>query len=87
VTVSLSCHEAVERLWDLLDGDLEDGDQDAVEAHLDWCLRCCGELVFAHHLRSMLRDRSAVAVPPDVHGRLSAFLAEVCEPRAEEPAG
>ena len=46
----ISCGAAVERLWDFLDHELDDDDHRAIEAHLAFCRRCCGELEFAKHL-------------------------------------
>lgn len=76
----MSCSDAVEMLWELIDGDLDDVNRAALDRHLAWCLRCCGELEFARHLRRMLRERSHVTMPADVHGRLESFIDEVCGP-------
>lgn len=76
----VGCSEAVEMLWELIDGDLDAVDRGALDRHLAWCLRCCGELDFARQLRRLLRERSGTAIPPDVQGRLEAFVDEVCAP-------
>ena len=49
----ITCGAAVEQLWAFLDHELDDRDQRAVEAHLAFCRRCCGEMEFAKHLRRL----------------------------------
>jgi hypothetical protein len=47
-----------------------------VEAHLDTCTKCCGELEFNKHLRTMVAERNAVPVmPPELRGRIEGLLA------------
>ena len=47
----ITCTEAVKQLWDYLDGALPDDDRAAIEEHLSFCRRCCGEVEFAEELR------------------------------------
>lgn len=81
----MRCGEALARLWDYLDGDLSAVDHDAVEEHLAFCLRCCGELEFAQELRHLLRTKGHDAIPPTVHTRLLAFLDRIDEERTHVP--
>lgn len=76
----MGCSQAVERLWDLLDENIEATDRAALDRHLALCVRCCGQLAFARELRSMLHERSQVDLPTDVQGRLEDFIDEVCAP-------
>jgi anti-sigma factor (TIGR02949 family) len=70
----MSCADAVRRLWDLLEDDLGAADRSAVEAHLAWCRRCCGELAFARELQHLLRARTAEPVPGEVRDRLEQLI-------------
>lgn len=70
----MGCRDAVRRLWEYLDQRLEDHDERALEDHLAFCLRCCGELAFARELRALLRDRSRAAIPGDVRERLESVI-------------
>lgn len=70
----IGCREAVRRLWDYLDGALEDADQSAVDDHLDFCLRCCGELAFARELQGVLQAKTAPDLAPAVEERLMGVL-------------
>jgi mycothiol system anti-sigma-R factor len=73
----ITCAEAVEQLWEYLDGTLADGDRAAIEEHLSFCRRCCGEVEFAEELRGFLAREAAEEIPNDVRMRLLATLEEL----------
>jgi anti-sigma factor (TIGR02949 family) len=73
----IGCAEAVRRLWDFLDHDLDAADQAAVEAHLAWCRRCCGELAFAREMQRLLRTGTGADLPPEVQDRLERTIDEL----------
>jgi anti-sigma factor (TIGR02949 family) len=73
----ISCQEAVGRLWEYLDGTLGEADHAAIEQHLSFCRRCCGEAEFAEELRKFLRAAADVELPDDVRTRLAATLDEL----------
>lgn len=73
----ISCADAVEQLWEYLDGTLADGDRAAIEEHLSFCRRCCGEVEFAEELRGFLAREAAEEIPNDVRMRLLATLDEL----------
>jgi anti-sigma factor (TIGR02949 family) len=75
----ISCDAAVERLWAFLDQELDDHDHQAVEAHLAFCRRCCGELEFAKHLRRLLATKDAAELAAEVRARLDRFIDELAE--------
>lgn len=81
----IGCREAVAHLWDMLDGRLDEVDQRALDRHLAWCLRCCGELAFAGEVREMLQQRSTVPLPDDARRRLESFIDDLVEPIGEVP--
>lgn len=70
----ISCAEAVNQLWELLDGALVDEDRSRMEEHLAFCRRCCGELEFAEELQAFLASQPPDAMPPAVRGRMDAYL-------------
>ncbi len=74
MTSPIGCGEAVRRLWEFLDGGLDQRDQRQVEEHLAWCLRCCGEVAFARELRGLLRTRTGIMLPDDVRDRMERFI-------------
>ncbi|HEX6416993.1 MAG TPA: zf-HC2 domain-containing protein [Acidimicrobiales bacterium] len=70
----MSCREAVRRLWGYLDGDLRPGEAEDVDAHLQHCVTCCGELEFARELRRLLAARRTTTLPVEVRGRLDRYI-------------
>jgi mycothiol system anti-sigma-R factor len=75
----ITCGAAVEQLWAFLDHDLDDHDDQAVEAHLAFCRRCCGELEFAKHLRQLLARGGGSELPAEVRARLDRFVDDLAE--------
>lgn len=75
----ISCSEAVRRLWEYLDGNLDDPEVERVEAHLARCRRCCGEMEFAHELRGLLASGREIPLPEGSLGRLERTLEELEE--------
>lgn len=73
----IDCEQAVERLWEFLDHELDDRDHQAIEAHLAFCRRCCGELEFAKQLRGLLRAKGSGELPAVVRRRLDQFIGEL----------
>ena len=70
----ISCSEAVRQLWEYLDGAVDPGSREAIEEHLAFCRRCCGEVEFAKELRSFLAASASDSIPDDVRRRLVASL-------------
>jgi anti-sigma factor (TIGR02949 family) len=73
----ITCAEAVRRLWDYLDNQLLPEHSAALEEHLSFCRRCCGELEFATELRAFLHTHAEDDLPPPVRQRLERFLEEL----------
>jgi mycothiol system anti-sigma-R factor len=73
----ITCAEAVRMLWEYLDGELEGEHRAAVEEHLGFCRRCCGEAEFAEELRGLLARQAAEKIPDTVRARLLATLDEL----------
>jgi mycothiol system anti-sigma-R factor len=70
----ITCAEAVKQLWEYLDGTLDEENREAIEEHLSFCRRCCGEVEFAEELRGFLSRNAAEEIPADVRRRLQATL-------------
>jgi anti-sigma factor (TIGR02949 family) len=73
----IPCADAVRRLWEYLDRELSPDDAAAVDEHLSFCRRCCGELEFAVELRAFLRSHAEDDLPQQVRHRLERFLEEL----------
>jgi anti-sigma factor (TIGR02949 family) len=76
----ITCADAVRQLWDYLDGVVEETDREAIEEHLSFCRRCCGELDFAEELRAFLAQAVEPDLPVYVKARLLATLSELEKP-------
>jgi anti-sigma factor RsiW len=79
----ISCSEAVEQLWDYLDREVSARERAAVEEHLAFCRRCCGEVEFAEELRGLLTSASHVRLPADVAAALDRCLDDVVADAAD----
>jgi anti-sigma factor (TIGR02949 family) len=73
----ITCHEAAERLWEYLDGTVDEADRVLIDEHLARCRRCCGERDFAVELRQFLSRSASTAIPADVFRRLHRTLEEL----------
>ena len=73
----ITCAEAVRKLWDYLDGVVDETQRELVEEHLAFCRRCCGELEFAEELRRFLASSAQEELPPEARARLTATLDEL----------
>lgn len=71
----INCREAVRRMWAYLERALEQPQASELDAHLETCKRCCGELEFARQLRQLVAESERVeAMPPDLRARLELVL-------------
>jgi anti-sigma factor (TIGR02949 family) len=70
----IACRDAVRQLWEYLDRAVGEDDRAAIEEHLRFCRRCCGELEFAQELQRFLASQASAEIPPDVHQRLLSAL-------------
>jgi len=73
----ITCADAVRRLWEYLDGAVDESSRAAIDEHLSFCRRCCGELEFAQEMRAFLATHAAEELPDDVRARLLATLDEL----------
>lgn len=77
----ITCAEAVRQLWEYLDDVVDEPGREAIEEHLSFCRRCCGEAEFATELRGFLAANAEEELPADVRARLTDVLDRL------EPAG
>jgi len=71
----IDCREAVRRMWHYLEHELETRRAEEFEAHLETCQRCCGELEFSRHLRTMVAEKEIPPeVPTELRTRVEALL-------------
>ncbi|HZD04955.1 MAG TPA: zf-HC2 domain-containing protein [Longimicrobiales bacterium] len=77
---AIPCHDALSRLYELLDGELDDRTAGQVAAHLEACRRCyphlASERAFKAALRRALEGRKA---PRELRRRVLRLLDEAVE--------
>lgn len=74
----IRCEDALERLWDFLDGELPPSNEDEVRRHLEVCSRCYPRYDFQRaYFELMRRVRGRDSVPGQLRRRLfERILAE-----------
>ena len=72
----IDCREAVRRMWAYLEQALETRPTAELEAHLETCQRCCGELAFSRHLREVVAEREGTPpIAAELRSRIDILLA------------
>ena len=73
----LTCQEALEWLYEFMDGELSDADADKVDRHFQICTACYPHLKLEQSFRSRLRAAvGEPAVPDSVRNRVLDLLAK-----------
>ena len=70
----LACASGVELLMDYLEGTLPAGIRADLEAHVAGCPRCTAFVASYRETPRILREASAVTLPPDLEESLLRFL-------------
>lgn len=71
----LSCREALARLYDYLDGELEGKDAEAIQRHLDICRECYPHVNFCRTFQDTIRR--AASGQPEAPAELRARILEL----------
>ncbi len=76
----ISCEEALRRVHEFIDGELEDVSTAEVQAHFEQCQRCYPHLRLEQAFREAMRRACADEKAPDgLRDRLEKMLAEAAE--------
>jgi mycothiol system anti-sigma-R factor len=71
----MNCREAVEKLWQYLDRELDGESSTQLQDHLQECRECFSKAEFERALRELLRRSCAgEQAPPELRERLSRLL-------------
>jgi mycothiol system anti-sigma-R factor len=71
----MNCHEALEKLWQYLDRELDGESSTQLQRHLQECRQCFSKAEFERRLRAMLRRScDGEQAPPELRERLSRLL-------------
>ena len=72
----VSCEQALRRLFEYLDGELDDGWREGVRTHLEVCRRCYPHLLFEQSFLDLVsRTGRAESAPPGFRDRVVEALA------------
>jgi len=71
-----ACISGVELLMDYLEGVLPADLHAALEAHVAGCARCAAFVESYRATPRIMRDATAMTLPPDIEASLKAFLRE-----------
>lgn len=83
----IPCEHVMDRLWEFLDGELENGDKVAVRRHLEICNRCFPQYDFQRAYFEFTRQvRDSDTAPSELRRRLFRAILEA-EKGEEEGAG
>ena len=72
----MNCEWVLERIEPYLDGELDGGEVSGLEAHLEQCAACAGELRLAGQVRDGLRELPLLACPEGVVDRVQERIRE-----------
>lgn len=70
----IRCEEAIRRLAEYLDGELDDREDTEVERHLETCRSCWSRAEFERRIRSQLADLRQDEVDTDFEERIRTLL-------------
>ena len=78
MTQPISCREALERLYEYLDGELNADNADDVRRHIERCAACYPEVKFTTEFRDALRRaaRGQPVCPDPLRERVRSILDE-----------
>lgn len=71
----MNCQEALEKLWQYLDRELDGESSTQLQRHLQECRECFSKAEFERRLRALLRRScGGEQAPPELRERLSRLL-------------
>ena len=70
----MGCEEALKRLLELIDGELSDGEQDAMRRHLGTCRSCFSRMEFEQRIKQRLAALPADDAPATLRQRVHDLI-------------
>ncbi len=70
----ITCNEAMSKLYDYLDSELDDISEEEINRHVHDCRECFSRFDFEKRLRAKVQNLEEETTPPEVHGRLMALI-------------
>lgn len=66
----VDCAEALDRLFEFLDGEVQEADADDIRAHLAACEPCLAAYDVEDHLRKLIKRSCHESAPAELHVRI-----------------
>lgn len=70
----IECEEAVARLLEYLDGELDEGHRTQVERHLETCRGCFSRAEFEGRLRALVAETGSAPAPDSLRLRVRGLM-------------
>jgi anti-sigma factor (TIGR02949 family) len=70
----IDCEQALKRLFDFIDQELDDDERDAMQRHLSTCRSCFSRASFERRLKEKLHELRCDEPTPDASERLKRLL-------------
>lgn len=74
MTSRIECEEAIAKLLEYLDGELDEGDRSQVERHLETCRACFGRAEFERRLRARVAETGSAPAPESLRRRVRGLM-------------
>jgi anti-sigma factor (TIGR02949 family) len=71
---AVRCQEALERLSEFLDSELDEVDGDRIRVHLADCEGCLSEYDVEDHIKKLVKRSCKELAPPELHLRIASRL-------------
>jgi len=70
----IECEEAVAKLLEFLDGELDEGDRSHMERHLETCRGCFSRAEFEGRLRALVAETGTAPAPESLRLRVRGLM-------------
>ena len=74
MTLQLDCEEAVAKLLEYLDGELDETGRRGMESHLETCRECFNRAEFERRLRERVAQTASVPAPESFRRRVRDLI-------------
>lgn len=71
---AVDCNEALSRLFEFLDAEIDEADSDRIRQHLADCEPCLAEYDVEDHLKTLVKRSCQDAAPAELHVRIRQHL-------------
>lgn len=70
----IECEEAIRKLLEYLDGELDEGHRSQLDRHLETCRACYSRAEFERHLRDFVAETGSAPAPASLRLRVRRLM-------------